>query len=288
VAPQNRLINFLKSKRNIPVWIILISCGIIFLITSGLLWLNLNTAGQKAASDLTSKNISGQLQTCAEQLQTYKTNQSVSSLDPASSASPTTLNPPPDTYSLAFNNLTVIFKRSGPPFKTDQTALPVWSWWAPPFWGTSFQKADIVGPKDLDPYFQNLSLGRSLFSSQTNTFYLLQPGGYSTFRLIPASSLPRLLSTKAAQGTVKPSRATACKLSDFPLGQITAKAMSCHLTIQNPDDATQTLLTQTNVDCYLPVNPDLFLAYEQPLKPEGEIDLCTQLLKIGIQNVLSE
>lgn len=74
----------------------------------------------------------------------------------------------------------------------------------------------------------------------------------------------------------------ACETGEYLLG-IKVKSIKCTTTYVNPDDPDQVDRSFIN-NCYLPLGNDRYLAYEQVVKPMGDVDLCESLKKMGIQD----
>lgn len=171
-------------------------------------------------------------------------------------------------YKLPFNEYTVVLDRVG-------SGKIEGSFWELPIKNVDFE----VNP--IEP-FDTLSLGSMYYVVRQNIFYDLQPGGFSTLSLISDNDLKsRVRNEKTSFKEV------ACKINDYPLGTIKAKAIKCIITNTNPEDLNQIDESFIN-NCYLPTDKGKYLAYEQKLKPMGNVDLCENLTKIGVQGVMVE
>jgi hypothetical protein len=125
------------------------------------------------------------------------------------------------------------------------------------------------------------------YDSTEDVFYLYQPGGYSTIRLILTDDLSALASVDTkGDGALSIKK---CDKKPYPqLGEhIGAEAIKCEITHINPEDTTQSD-SSSITNCYIPLKNDIWLAYEQKMKFQGDVDLCDSLKEIGLKKVSVE
>jgi uncharacterized RDD family membrane protein YckC len=133
---------------------------------------------------------------------------------------------------------------------------------------------------------------RSEFST-TNFFYVqpigmyfeLEPGGYRTLKIVNADYIRGQIKTENSAY-----RQVSCQESDYPMGTIPTKAVACTTTLTNPQDPNQKDVS-TITNCYIGLDNNnygavtQYLAYEQKIKPMGDVSTCDILTYMGIQGV---
>lgn len=168
-------------------------------------------------------------------------------------------------YKLPFKEYTVILNRMG-------SGKIEGSFWERPV-------KDMVD-FDVDPLYPHETLsmkGYLYYVRNQNIFYDLEPNGFSTLSLISETDLKsRVINEKQNFKQI------SCEMSNFPLG-ITVKAIKCTTIVVNPENLNQTDESFIK-NCYLPLKNGQYLAYEQKVKPMGDVDLCEALTKMGIQD----
>ena len=125
------------------------------------------------------------------------------------------------------------------------------------------------------------------YDSAEDIFSIYQPGGYSTFGLISTNALSALASVDTnGDGALFIKKCDKKPYSQ--LGEhVGAVAITCEITHINPEDTTQSD-SSSITNCYIPLKDDMWLAYEQKMKFQGDVDLCDSLKKIGLKNVSVE
>ena len=130
----------------------------------------------------------------------------------------------------------------------------------------------------------NIPMGPYIYySRQTDSFYDLQPGGYSQLRLTDSKEISNL--SKSYEKEDKPSHTKikfSCSTFHYPVGSVDALSLSCTTTITVPTGGDES----TTANCYLPLETGKYLAYEQKVKPIGiNANMCEKLSRLGVQNV---
>jgi len=182
--------------------------------------------------------------------------------------------PQTSSFGLKFRNMVVTLNRT-PAVKSGET-----------FWSLSLENINL--PEDLSDVevlselFKN-PMGKFYYSPQTDTFYDLQPGGYSVLRLTDSKELASLTKNyqkvdKATQTKTKYS----CNTFHYPIGLIDAVSISCTTTITIPTGGDES----TIANCYLPLETGTYLGYEQKAKPIGmSFNMCERLSRMGVTGV---
>lgn len=128
------------------------------------------------------------------------------------------------------------------------------------------------------------------FVKQVDTFYELQSGGHRSLTLVGDEYLTNALKGKEVIDQPSSTRITKiCQADNYPLGSITATAVKCTTTFTDANNARNILDESSTINCYLPVNNEKFLAYEQNVKPVStNVNMCEVLRKMGLNNIFDQ
>ena len=104
------------------------------------------------------------------------------------------------------------------------------------------------------------------YSSQTDSFYDLQPGGYSVLRLADEKGFSSLSKDYEKTDSASHTKTkVSCSTFHYPVGSVDAVAVSCSTNVTNLDTGFGDQSTTAN--CYIPLETGTYLAFEQKVKP---------------------
>jgi hypothetical protein len=174
-------------------------------------------------------------------------------------------------YKLPFRNFTVVLEQDGR--SVDDYGIGVTG---RSFWGLPIQSADKTA--------------QFYYDSNEDMYYLNQPGGYVTLSIVVDSDQLKSKVIKSKENY----KEVECEWDLYPMvnHKVSAIGIKCTTTIINPDNFNQRDISSIR-NCYLPLKSDTYdndtwLAYEQKIKPMGDVDLCELLVRIGLSSVSLE